>query len=234
MIDKKIIFSNVSDVPLEQPKPASKFIPDWYKEHDSYVTEGSKKVPMPGSRTVGTIKKCIPVFDVLSLGYIITTATDIYVKQTIVDNKKVPNFIYSNLNYVTSQNKKQAETKRRNAIDHYIPKITNVWGIKTPPGYSCLFIPPMHRDNILEILPGVVDTDMYNTPVEFPFMMSDVNFEGLIPEGTPIVQVIPFKRDNWKSSVQENKKEMIKQNSKLYLHFFDSYKKMFWNKKKYS
>ena len=43
--------------------------------------------------------------------------------------------------------------------------------IKTPPGYSCLFVPPLNNtDDRFSIIPGIVDTDKLNfevVPVPF-------------------------------------------------------------------
>jgi len=36
------------------------------------------------------------------------------------------------------------------------------------------------------------------------------NFEGLIPKGTPVIQVIPFKRDNWKSNIYDKVSPVFK------------------------
>jgi hypothetical protein len=59
----------------------------------------------------------------------------------------------------------------------------------------------MHRPKIgVTILEGIVDTDGYNAAVQFPFII-DEGFEGIIPAGTPIVQVIPFKREDWKMQI---------------------------------
>ncbi|GEM_PF-6275835 len=49
-------------------------------------------------------------------------------------------------------------------------KIHNYWTIKTPPGWSCLFVPPLNRPNpVVEIVAGVVDTDTYQSLIHFPF-----------------------------------------------------------------
>jgi hypothetical protein len=40
-------------------------------------------------------------------------------------------------------------------------------------------------------------------PVLFPFMMKN-NFSGVVPAGTPVVQIVPFKRDDWKSNVYDS------------------------------
>jgi hypothetical protein len=72
-----IIFTNTSGVlDIEKPKPASDFIPDWYKTMESYI--GGKKVPINAGSTA-TIKRCMPVFDAITAGYIITLPADVYV-----------------------------------------------------------------------------------------------------------------------------------------------------------
>jgi hypothetical protein len=93
----------------------------------------------------------------------------------------------------------------------------------------------MHRESVFSILPGVVDTDSYTAPVHFPFTLNDPKFEGLIPAGTPIAQVIPFKRNNWEMKFG-GEKEIIEQQkvqTKLITKFFDRYKSMFRQPKEY-
>ena len=93
----------------------------------------------------------------------------------------------------------------------------------------------MHHDLPFTIFPGIVDTDTYYAPVNIPFTMNDQKFEGLIPKGTPIVQVLPFKRESWKKSFGGDfEKNNIKQISySIKSKFFDSYKTMFRSKKQY-
>jgi hypothetical protein len=83
---------------------------------------------------------------------------------------------------------------------------------------------------------GVVDTDTYNAPVNFPFVLKNVNFEGLIPAGTPIAQVIPFKREEWKMQIG-TEKDLEKQSDSikgLRSKMFDSYKSQYRHIKKYT
>ncbi len=98
-----------------------------------------------------------------------------------------------------------------------------------------MFVPPMHRESLFTILPGIVDTDDYYSPVNFPFVVNDPEFEGMIPKGTPIAQVIPFKRESW--TMQFGGEKEIKEESKniktLETKFFDRYKNMFWHRKEY-
>jgi hypothetical protein len=109
------------------------------------------------------------------------------------------------------------------------PKFINFWAIETPKGYSCLFVQPFHRDSAFTILPGVVDTDKYVQPVNFPFVLNDIKWEGLIPAGTPIAQVIPFKREDWNMEIGtiSNIEKSNQVHNLLKTKFFDSYKNQF-------
>jgi len=224
-----ITFTNTSGFDgLEQPQPASKFIPDWYKNMESY--QGGKKVPTVESGTPATIKRCMPVFDAINAGYIITSPADVYVK--IKDGLQY--FEWASFNLIGFHPIAQApEHPARN--EHAYPKWINYWSIRTPKGYSTMFVQPMHRESLFTILPGIVDTDEYYAPVNFPFVINDPKFEGLIPGGTPIAQVIPFKRESWTMQFGGDKeiKEQADNATALNTRFFDRYKNMFRANKEY-
>jgi hypothetical protein len=240
----KILFTDTIGVEEEyRPIPASKQIPDWYKDTESYVNK--EKKPMGNGRTSGTIKRCLPVFDAINSGYIITTYTDVYVSQSKVldennnpTNLTIPYWEWPSLEPIKWHPVAQAQNhpgKKDLSDTASYPKWMNPWAIKTPPGYSCLFIPPLHRESVFTILEGVVDTDKYYAPVNFPFVLNDWKFEGLIPAGTPIAQVIPFKRESWKLEIG-NQEDLIKQSmitKKLHTKIFDSYKLHFRQIKEY-
>lgn len=224
----KIIFTNTTGTDLELPKPSSRLVPDWYKNTSSYI--GGEKKPNGESGTNATIKRCMPVFDAITAGYIIESPADVFV--SIKDG--VQWFEWSDFGLISFHPITQA-------LDHpakkpfAYPKWSNPWAIKTPKGYSTLFVQPFHRESVFTILPGIVDTDQYTAPVNFPFVINDPEFEGLIPKGTPIAQVIPFKRDSWVMEIG-NKKLLDEQyavSRKLASKFFDKYKTMFWSKKDY-
>jgi len=226
---KAITFTNTSGVEIAKPEPAKSFIPEWYKKMESYL--GGVKKPNGNGEGAATIKKCIPVFDAITAGYIITTPVDIFVTQ--VDGKSY--YEWSSLNAISFHAVEQAPTHPYgNEKSESYAKIINPWGIKTPKGYSCLFTAPMHRDNIMIALDGVVDTDTYEAPVNFPFVLKDPFFEGLIPAGTPIVQVIPFKRESWKMELGKDLKKIQDTNNLLLVNFFDRYKNRFWSRKEYN
>lgn len=232
-----IIFTDTLEYNLYPPIPAIKNIPQWYLDMNEYAT--GKKEPKieifnneVTTHATPTIKKCMPVFDAITAGYILFTPFDLYIKQEegkpfymwqrgkIEFHSKVEFNLYPKLNEYTS-----------------VPKFVNNWIIETPKGYSCLVVSPMHRpDTEINILPGVVDTDNYTYPINFPFVLKNKQFEGIIPAGTPMAQVIPFKREKWK--MEFGNKEHIKESNKilykLKTKWFNSYKTQFWNKKEYN
>ena len=67
---------------LQKPKPASEYIPDWYKEAKTYLHPSGKQRLMDDNSPYSTVKKCMPLFDMMTAGYIIETPYDIYVTQT--------------------------------------------------------------------------------------------------------------------------------------------------------
>lgn len=227
----QIIFTNTGGVPEEySPKPATASVPDWYKNLSSYI--GGEKKPTGDGNTTGTIKRCMPVFDAIIGGYILYTNVDVWVSQR--DNQ--PWFEWPSFGPIQWHPVEQAPNHpNRNGHQATYPKWINPWAIQTPPGYSTLFVQPMHRESVFTILPGVVDTDQYNAPVNFPFVLNNVNYEGLIPAGTPMAQVIPFKRESWEMSLgtQEDFEKQNKTTIRLRTRFFDSYKSQFRQPKEY-
>lgn len=214
---------------VAQPEPSSAFLPDWYKKTESYI-HGYKK-PTGDGTTSGTIKRCMPVFDALTAGYIITLPADVFVTQ----KDESPWYEWSFFGLVQFHPVEQAlEHPGRNGLPAY-PKWVNPWAIETPKGYSVLFTQPMHRESPFKILDGIVDTDTYKAPVNFPFVLTDPKFEGLIPQGTPIAQIIPIKRESWNMELGTERDflSQISVTNKLRTKFFDSYRNQFWTKKEY-
>ena len=227
---KEITFTNVLGLDFFPPKPAVKQIPDWYKDTPEYTGDQGRKITGSGS-TPHTIKKCIPVLDAMTAGYILYTQVDVQVTQ--VDG--LPYFHWSSQDAISFHPIDQAPLHPAKKDAPY-PKWSNPYAIKTPPGYSTLFLPPMHNPNgIFTVLEGLVDTDIYSAPVNFPFVLNDVKWEGIIDAGTPMIQVIPIKRDSWKHKIGSDKERMEQSmiTNKLKTLFFNSYKKQFWSRKEY-
>ena len=178
---------------IPEPIQASKKIPDWWKKLP-HTYEGQRDGF--GSKPM-TAKKCMPLLDVMSLGYIIPLQGDLQV----ITNKdrsiiKVVNPV--NMKLAEFHEVEQAGGKTAPGYPANPVKFINHWVIKTAPGWSTMFMPPINHFNPdFTCLGGLVDTDTYSKEVNFPAIWHTPNFDGKIPAGTPLVQVIPIKRDSF-------------------------------------
>lgn len=219
------------------PKPAIKDVPDWYKDTPEYIDEKKGKRKIPGIGTPHTVKKCIPVFDAMTAGYILYTQVDVQVYRDYdaAEGGNFPLFNWPSQNAIDFHPIIQAPLHPKENGTAY-PKWMNPYAIKTPPGYSVLIVPPMHNPNkIFTIFEGIVDTDSYLNEINFPFTLNDVKWEGIIEAGTPMAQVIPFKRETWEHRIGSDKErvESNKLELKLNVKLFNSYKKQFWSRKEF-
>ena len=103
------------------------------------------------------------------------------------------------------------------------------WYYETPPGYSVLITHPMNRFDLpFYTMSGIVESDIWGLPVFTAFFLKK-NFIGKIEKGTPIFQMIPFKRDNWKSERDDSIiKEGLKQKFESAAVLSGFYKKNIW------
>jgi hypothetical protein len=184
---------------FDPPQPAAKFLPDYYKRMPAF-SAGTKDRPVfnENGEPAQTMKKCMPVLDSMSLGYIIPVPTEIFCEDTGDFGKQ---FTWPVDNFAAIQSHPEGQFPGLPVPDEYDSaaayKFINPWQIVTPPGYSVLFTQPMwHYDLPYHVFSGVVDTDLHPVAVNFPFIMRR-NFSGYIERGTPMVQVIPFKREDY-------------------------------------
>jgi hypothetical protein len=119
--------------------------------------------------------------------------------------------------------------------DTPVLKFISPWIIKTPPGYSTLFIQPLNHFHA-QIMPlaGLVETDTFYRPVAFPtLVLMQPESQLILKAGTPLVQAIPFPREAWNSRRGPWDHELMTQvenelNANLHL-----YKEKHWQKKTY-
>lgn len=204
----------------EKPVPAVKLIPQWWKDIPKYSNE-ENKLDLDPSSTV-TVKQCAPTMDALSLGYIITLWADLLVTQV----EGVPWIRWKAGQDVLSAWDLSQSSKFEVPYGYSNPafKYHHGWNILTKPGWSTLFIHPLGYQNLpFNSIPGVVDTDILTTDINCPFFVRE-GFEGLIPKGTPMVQLIPFKRESWVSDYTVSSDEKLyieseKHKTKLYGYY---------------
>ena len=251
MFDKEIEFSAHEDyfaLKEDYPIPSKLNIPEWYKNLEHTVLDK-------------TVKGCMPFLDSLTAGYILKMPQDFYIRHNVDnENEKKEKFkdsfqtfgLYDQQQILYAKNinlnsgfdnhpVKQVEgapfIEKNKNLPFY--KILNPWKITTPKGYSCLFVPPSNNsDDRFSIIPAIVDTDVFPNEINFPIIINGDKYpvlETILKKGTPYVQIIPFKRDNWKMKFKLRKQKEI-QNSRIFygLKLVNIYKDKFWNKKSWN
>ena len=115
---------------------------------------------------------------------------------------------------------------------------TFVWifptAIKLPKGYSALITHPLNRFDLpFVVASGIIDDGYAMAKGNYPFFIKK-DFNGIIKQGTPIAQVLPFKRESW---VSEDDPlilgEAMLNHKKATAVLFGWYKNTFWRKKQY-
>lgn len=247
MLDNIIEFishKDYVDFKEDYPTPIKLNIPEWYKKLEHTI---SKK----------TVKGCMPFLDTLTTGYLLKVAQDYGFKFTDKKEQGEDTFEWHppqideipilkrsiNLNLSKPELHPAQQIKGSPHLDinknRPILKIMNPWIIKTPPGYSCLFVPPLNNtDDRFSIIPGIVDTDTFPSEINFPIIMNGdkhPKLDTVIKKGTPYVQVIPFKREPWKMKIKSSTTQEMEKGKLFYmLKLIHIYKSKFWKKKKWN
>lgn len=239
----KIIFESKNKFTrvYDQPEPASKNIPEWWKSLPQYINDDKFNMQSlmhhaPQSHGVPNVgvKRCLPVLDSISAGYIIKLHCDIQFKY-IPQSKTQEPFFSSVVIPISKWTPEQFDGYDiPNNYTNQVYKWNANWIIKTPPGYSCIFTHPIGYNSLpFKTITGVVDTDKLQTDINSPFILQK-DFEGIIEAGTPIAQVIPFKREEWNSEFKEITHDEVQiRTENLLRKIVGSYGKNFRSKKNY-
>jgi len=242
--------SNLVRGAAPEPKPSTRFMPQWWKDAKGISDDAGRPMSLnrsfnnSGSAATNlnadfnlTFKRCVPFMEAMSIGYMIPIHFDL-----IIDQKEDGNYEW------VSRADEQLGMSSPNQIEE-IPewpdhttlglRVNNPWAIRTEPGVSCLFIQPMNRPDLdLQLFSGVVDTDKYTIPVNFPFSIkkTDGPSSRIIGVGTPLAQVIPFRREDCKSKTFDlDSKTEVSMNKEYggIMSRVQNYYRDLWSKKKY-
>ena len=172
---------------IAEPGEAGSFVPEWFRR-----LPGIDESRLSATNDGMTVKRCMPFLDALSLGWIIPLAAT--VRLEVADGGRTVNAGWDFDREMVSNH--AAFQVAGNPFEPRPPlKFHNYWTVRTAPGWSCLFLPALNRPQALvEIFSGVVDTDAYAAPVNFPFVVTAPDGVYSLPQGTPLVQVVPFRR----------------------------------------
>lgn len=227
-------FVNYGDK-LTPPQPAVKHVPEWYKslaKHDLWNDDKHLKpvnhIGGDGARVA--TKMCMPFLDSLTAGYLYLLEDDLLVE--LAEDGRPTLSWASDVMILDKRPTIELPVPDNCHPIHYGWRMN--WYYETPPGYSVLITHPMNRYDLpFYTMSGIVESDVWGLPVFTAFFLKR-GFQGIIPKGTPIFQIIPFKRDNWELEVDKTQSKMddheFKAENRRSL-LYGYYKKTAWRKK---
>lgn len=210
--------------------PAKDCLPNWYKELKANEPNISKCMPVRDMITAGYI---IPNAYEQAVGYQVNAENGVEEVERVYPVEEIGEF-YTFLNSGTAPN--TMHTHDQCPVDiagrkkTYF-KINLPWHIKTPKGYSTLFVQPFYQfQTDITVMPGIIDTDEFDlSQVNFPCYLSAEDAD--LKPGRPLVQLIPFKRDSWTHKLKFEEQTTF---SKMNLFLHNMYKRAFHTKKKFN
>ena len=236
----KIKFSPMTEWAKENPpEPIKKNVPNWYKNMDLLIKDQestAKSLNEHNSSTPYTVKKCIPVLDYLTSGYLFKFTSEVMVTEDVSEdgvhfNWRTP----SKETAIDGHSHYQCPVSIRGKKRTYI-KFFPFYKITTPPGYSCLFYQPdFLGEKNFTLFPGIVDTDKHEVGINFPGYIHDGVENFHIPLGHPMIAIFPFKRDDWEMELDDkiHYDQTTNFMKKRTIKFYDIYRDFFHSKKSY-
>jgi hypothetical protein len=226
---------------VDPPSRASLSIPSWFTSVPRYGYGGQEpRIVAETGETNTTVRHCLPLIDAFSMGYMFQLRCDVQftrgrygIEATSPQRiEGLPDaFVYRSMDHDSA-----ISTPWKN-LDGYDPLQFGwmpSWSVRTPKGWSCLFIHPVNRADLpFYTIGGVIDTDGWGEAGQHPFLLKN-NFEGVIPMGTPIVQIIPFKRESWSATIL---KDLVDEGTlnimRRYRKIGGYYKNNIWSRKSF-
>jgi hypothetical protein len=231
---KRIVFypqDKLTQEIIDPPKKAE--IPEWYKKMPLHSNRGKELRIIDGEPNY-TAKACMPFLDSFMSGYTFNLPCDILVEINAEGNHA----IQWNRSFPAPVGARPLDEKLIPSRDKYADwnfSWITYWGIKLPKGYSALLTHPLNRTDLPFITTsGILDADKWGIWGKQPFSLVE-GFQGIIPKGTPIIQIIPFKRHSWISTISNKLTNWATHEDLRRASVFKGYyKKKYWSKKDYS
>lgn len=213
---------------MENFGPAKMHVPKWYKT--TPISFGEK---MSFENPQFTFKACTPFLESFTLGYIVTLSGDmLWEFDSESEMKYRVTWRQSNVNMMTTRSTKVVGDM---PWPNEFEQIAFSWDLNLcldiPKSHSVLLTHPLNRHDLPFVTMSAVIDGFNLANGSVPFFLKK-GFQGLLPAGTPIAQVIPFKRENWKSILDKKVLERASitrgKSSALYRGW---YKSNIWKKK---
>lgn len=220
------------------PLPVSKTLPEWYKEADRYA-----KMPFGGAYVgpdggkIPTWKACPAMYDIMSSGYVERVPCDLefyYNEQGVISVRPLDE---KDIQFVSPRTPMPQFIVPHGYDENHFAWWSE-WGVELPKGYSAIYTQPINRYDLPFLTTnGIIDNDKVSMPGTVPFFVKK-GWTGIVEAGTPYMQLIPFKREDWTSEV------LIEDPSKIYSKNMDNsakyrkpnggvYLKDVWERRKY-
>ena len=210
--------------------PMKTLIPKWFTNKPKWLNNSLKN-----GEFLHTFKQCMPFLDSMTTGYAILLPYDLYVVQK--DGHALFSWMHEGLPLVVAREPVAHEglpTPEGHSKDSFVWQLPLT--IKIPKNYSYLFTHPLNRYDLpFTTLSAIVDGGWaLVNHANVPFYINN-NFEGLIPQGTPIAQIIPFKTNKWTAKINKGLMQESFENAQRHHSLISGwYKKVWWQKKDYS
>jgi hypothetical protein len=217
-----------------RPYPATSAIPKWWKDEKPYSGTPDKlnatKIELYQGESNATFKKCTPMLDALCFGYIIPLWADVQ-----VGFENGSQFIKWRVTEPVFEGHNAYGVEKPEGYGNQAFKFMNKWLPKLPKGYSLFITSPIGYPNSpFKALSGIIDYDKSNHPLLPPVFLKN-DFEGILEKGTPMIQMIPFKRNDWTSSFsqQDLEQSRINMDRDVKATIVNNYVKNIWSKKSF-
>jgi hypothetical protein len=188
-----------------RPVPTKDMRPEWWTSMPPYsgaingLAVQAERFTVRNRISNNSAKKCGPMAETFTSGYIIPLWSDVLVEIDDLTQERQINWRVTE-SVFEPHGDDSYWVEKFDGYDFPVMKFINNWLVKTPPGYSTLIVSPFGYKNLpWKAIPAIVDTDKTQLQLATPGYFK-TGFQGIIPKGTPMVQLIPFKRDDWKSS----------------------------------
>ncbi|TIL53923.1 DUF6065 family protein [Mesorhizobium sp.] len=174
---------------IAPPVAAKTVLPDWFRKLPPVDAQQAS-----ATNNGLTVKRCMPFLDAMTTGWILPLAAT--VRLEVKDGGSAVDAGWE-FDRVMVSNHGAHQVAGNPKEPAALCKFHNYWSIRTPPGWSCLFLPPLNRPaQPFECVAGIVDTDTYAAHIHFPFFATAPDGLYVVEKGTPLVQVIPFRRED--------------------------------------
>lgn len=212
---------------IPAPKPAKAYMPERIAKMPIFAES-----PKLGSENYKgmTAKGCLAFLDTFSAGYIQELWCDLHVdvNRKIIKSSRDPQPLYA---------RPGAPTILAPGLEPTEFTWKQPWIPRMPKGWSILITNPVnHADLPFTTVAGIIDADEFfhtfwgNLPVYFR-----EGYEGVLPKGTPLFQMIPIKREDWQREIREDftDADRLKLETTTRSKFYGVYQKFFHKRKRY-